>query len=230
MPDVEFILDIGGQDMKCLQRQGRRYRAHHAQRGLLLRLRLLHRELCRVHEHERCRSSLRRPCTPPNPCGPGHPLHRVHELPRQAGPEGGRDRRRHRRRPRPTPSSRTPCSRSSSCATPTRSARTCVVQGGTFMNDAALRAFEQLTGRDVIRPDMAGCMGAYGAALLARDRCAARMAPPTCSPREDRQLAGHSTRNVRCGRCSNNCLLTINDFGERHVASSRGNRCEKGAG
>ena len=104
----------------------------------------------------------------------------------------------------------------------------CVVQGGTFLSDATLRAFEKLTGRDVIRPDVAGCMGAYGAALLARDRAGAE-GVSALLPREaiDNLQVKHT--NVHCGRCSNNCLLTVNDFGggRRFIT---GNRCEKGAG
>ncbi|OUO33981.1 2-hydroxyacyl-CoA dehydratase [Olsenella sp. An290] len=104
----------------------------------------------------------------------------------------------------------------------------CVVQGGTFMSDATLRAFEKLTGRNVIRPDIAGCMGAYGAALLARDRAGAAGTSQILS-REDIDSLKVKHTNVHCGRCSNNCLLTINDFGggRRFIT---GNRCEKGAG
>ena len=104
----------------------------------------------------------------------------------------------------------------------------CVVQGGTFMSDATLRAFELLTGRDVIRPDVAGCMGAYGAALLARDRAGKTGASALLSREKIDNLQVKHT-NVHCGRCSNNCLLTINDFGEGHRFIT-GNRCEKGAG
>ena len=104
----------------------------------------------------------------------------------------------------------------------------CVVQGGTFMSDATLRAFELLTGRDVIRPDVAGCMGAYGAALLARDRAGEQGTSELLSRDEIDNLQVKHT-NVHCGRCSNNCLLTVNDFGggRRFIT---GNRCEKGAG
>ena len=104
----------------------------------------------------------------------------------------------------------------------------CVVQGGTFMSDATLRAFELLTGRDVIRPDVAGCMGAYGAALLARDRAGEQGTSGLLSREEIDNLQVKHT-NVHCGRCSNNCLLTVNDFGggRRFIT---GNRCEKGAG
>lgn len=103
-----------------------------------------------------------------------------------------------------------------------------IVQGGTFMSDATLRAFEQLTGVHAIRPDIAGCMGAYGAALLARDRAGACGTSGVLSAAEIEALTV-TQRHARCGRCSNNCQLTINDFGagRRFIT---GNRCEKGAG
>ena len=103
-----------------------------------------------------------------------------------------------------------------------------IVQGGTFMSDATLRAFELLTGVNAVRPDIAGCMGAYGAALLARDRAGAIGTSTVLSADE---IAGLTVaqRHVRCGRCSNNCQLTVNDFGEGRKFIT-GNRCEKGAG
>ena len=108
-----------------------------------------------------------------------------------------------------------------------------VVQGGTFMSDATLRAFEKLTHREAIRPDIAGCMGAYGAALLARDR-AGKDGISTLLSREEIDNLQVKQTKAHCGRCSNNCLLTINDFGRdadgRHRRFITGNRCEKGAG
>lgn len=103
-----------------------------------------------------------------------------------------------------------------------------IVQGGTFMSDATLRAFEQLTGVHAVRPDIAGCMGAYGAALLARDRAGATGTSTVLGAAEIASLTVEQKR-ARCGRCSNNCQLTINDFGggRRFIT---GNRCEKGAG
>ena len=103
-----------------------------------------------------------------------------------------------------------------------------IVQGGTFMSDATLRAFEQLTGVHAVRPDIAGCMGAYGAALLARDRAGADGVSTVLSAAEIACLTV-TQKHARCGRCSNNCQLTINDFGggRRFIT---GNRCEKGAG
>ena len=103
-----------------------------------------------------------------------------------------------------------------------------VVQGGTFMSDATLRAFELLIGRNVIRPDIAGVMGAYGAALLARDR-AGELGVSGLLTREEIDNLQVKQRQAHCGRCSNNCLLTINDFGHGRRFIT-GNRCEKGAG
>ena len=103
-----------------------------------------------------------------------------------------------------------------------------VVQGGTFMSDATLRAFEKLTGRDAIRPDIAGCMGCYGAALLARDR-AGKDGTSTLLTREQIDNLQVKQTKAHCGRCSNNCLLTINNFGNGRKFIT-GNRCEKGAG
>ena len=103
-----------------------------------------------------------------------------------------------------------------------------VVQGGTFMSDATLRAFEKLTGREAIRPDIAGCMGCYGAALLARDRAGENGTSALLSRDQIDNLQVKQTK-AHCGRCSNNCLLTINNFGNGHKFIT-GNRCEKGAG
>ena len=102
-----------------------------------------------------------------------------------------------------------------------------VVQGGTFQNDAILRAFELELGRTVIRPDIAGLMGAYGCALLARDR-AEGLTSTVIGPAEAEQFSC-TGRPVRCGGCANGCMLTVTTFpdGERFVS---GNRCEKGAG
>ena len=103
-----------------------------------------------------------------------------------------------------------------------------IVQGGTFLNDAVLRAFENLTGKQAFRPDIAGCMGCYGAALLARDRAGADGVSGVLSREEIHSLTV-AHKSTHCKLCSNNCLLTISDFGggRRFVT---GNRCEKGAG
>ena len=108
-----------------------------------------------------------------------------------------------------------------------------VVQGGTFTNNAVLRAFELLCGREVIRPSKAGLMGAWGAALLARDRALGSQ-PVFSSMLSANELAALQVkhRNARCNKCQNSCLLTINEF-ESAQGKSRlitGNRCERGAG
>ena len=103
-----------------------------------------------------------------------------------------------------------------------------VVQGGTFLNEAVLRSIELILGKEVIRPDISGLMGAYGAAVTA------------CEEYSEGEVSGVlpldkvdsfevKTSNARCGRCGNNCLLTISKFsdGSRYIT---GNRCERGAG
>ena len=127
-----------------------------------------------------------------------------------------------------------------------------VVQGGTFNNDAVLRAFEKIAGVEVFRPDVAGLMGAYGAALIAYDQWRDITAP---KPGEEKnrslpkvisniatleQLESFkvSLELRRCGKCQNNCLLTINTFSTDETDSNTkravrrfvtGNRCERGA-
>ena len=103
-----------------------------------------------------------------------------------------------------------------------------VVQGGTFYNDAVLRAFELLSEREAIRPDISGIMGAFGAALIAKERYVKGEAS-TLLDADALDSFDMQTRSTRCGLCSNHCLLTINKFpsGERFIS---GNRCERGAG
>ncbi|HBQ85774.1 MAG TPA: 2-hydroxyglutaryl-CoA dehydratase, partial [Syntrophomonas sp.] len=103
-----------------------------------------------------------------------------------------------------------------------------VVQGGTFQNDAILKSFEIITGKEVIRPNIAPLMGAFGAALIARDRSQNEQ-PSTILTRERLDEFSFKTKFTRCGGCGNNCLLTINSFqdGGRFIS---GNRCEKAMG
>ncbi len=102
-----------------------------------------------------------------------------------------------------------------------------VVQGGTFYNPAVLRAFEKIAGVEATCPDIAGIMGAFGAALIARRHY--RGERTQMLPLEDIASLTYTSKSTRCGGCANNCMLTINTFsgGRRHVS---GNRCEKGAG
>ncbi|MCR5388241.1 MAG: 2-hydroxyacyl-CoA dehydratase [Lachnospiraceae bacterium] len=105
-----------------------------------------------------------------------------------------------------------------------------VVQGGTFYNDAVLRAFENISKVNVVRPDIAGIMGAFGAALIARERYYESDEKQTKMLSIDEIMnLSFETKLSRCKGCTNNCLLTINQFsGGRNYIT--GNRCEKGVG
>ena len=103
-----------------------------------------------------------------------------------------------------------------------------VVQGGTFYNDAVLRAFEKIAECEAIRPDIAGIMGAFGAALIARERYD-KSKVSTMLPIEKINSLEYRTTMANCKGCTNNCRLTINKFsGGRQFIS--GNRCERGIG
>ena len=102
-----------------------------------------------------------------------------------------------------------------------------VVQGGTFYNDAVLRSFERIADCQAIRPDIAGIMGAFGAALIARERYEGK--ETSMLPIEKINTLQYSTKMANCKGCTNNCRLTINRFsGGRQFIS--GNRCERGIG
>ena len=103
-----------------------------------------------------------------------------------------------------------------------------VVQGGTFYNNAVLRSFEKIANCEAIRPDIAGIMGAFGAALIARERYADSKGTTMLSI-EDIEALEYSTTMTKCRGCTNNCRLTINHFsgGRKFIT---GNRCEKGLG
>ena len=104
-----------------------------------------------------------------------------------------------------------------------------VVQGGTFHNDAVLRAFEREIGRNVVRPAIAGLMGAYGAALYAKSQAEKTGQPSTLIGEEGLKTFTHTSKTATCQGCTNRCLLTVNTFpgGKRFIS---GNKCEKGAG
>ncbi|MDR2903979.1 MAG: acyl-CoA dehydratase activase-related protein, partial [Clostridiales bacterium] len=103
-----------------------------------------------------------------------------------------------------------------------------VVQGGTFYNNAVLRSFERISGREAIRPDIAGIMGAFGASLIARERFEKGNCTTLFNAEQLEALETKSSM-TRCRLCENNCMLTINTFsGGRKFIS--GNRCERGAG
>ncbi|MGN1167670.1 MAG: acyl-CoA dehydratase activase-related protein [Lachnospiraceae bacterium] len=103
-----------------------------------------------------------------------------------------------------------------------------VVQGGTFYNNAVLRSFEKIANCEAIRPDIAGIMGAFGAALIARERYSGCKGTTMLSI-EDIEALEYSTTMTKCKGCTNNCRLTINHFsgGRKFIT---GNRCERGLG
>jgi len=111
--------------------------------------------------------------------------------------------------------------------TPAEMGGSVVVQGGTFTNDAVLRAFELISGREAVRPDMPGLMGAFGAALCAREAAAENERSRMLDFAHLESLSTSAAMR-RCGLCVNNCLLTITRFsdGRQFVG---GNRCERGA-
>lgn len=102
-----------------------------------------------------------------------------------------------------------------------------VVQGGTFYNKAVLRAFERISGVNVTCPDIAGIMGAFGAALIAKERYKGQKS--SMLPLDDIISMTYKTTTARCGKCTNNCMLTVSVFpgGRKHIT---GNRCERGLG
>ena len=103
-----------------------------------------------------------------------------------------------------------------------------IVQGGTFYNDAVLRSFENISGRQAVRPDIAGLMGAFGAALISKERYVEGEVSAML-PKDKIESFEMSTDFRRCGKCGNNCLLTINKFSTDEEFIS-GNRCERGLG
>ncbi len=110
-------------------------------------------------------------------------------------------------------------------SSPEELGRNIVVQGGTFYNEAVLRAFEKEMGVNVIRPDIAGLMGAYGAALYGKAR-AGENARSTVLTEEELRGFSQKVNTVQCGGCGNHCQLTVNVFadGKRFIS---GNRCDK---
>ena len=103
-----------------------------------------------------------------------------------------------------------------------------VVQGGTFYNDAVLRSLEKIAGVHVTRPDIAGIMGAFGAALIARERHEADYQTQMLTIEQINELS-YTTKLARCQGCTNHCLLTINKFSDNRQYIT-GNRCERGLG
>jgi predicted CoA-substrate-specific enzyme activase len=113
--------------------------------------------------------------------------------------------------------------------TPEQMGKTILVQGGTFYNDAILRCFEKTAGVDVIRPDIAGLMGAYGAALIASDHYTAGGRSTVVSADRLEDIQPEKVTQTACPACANACKLTVSSFaGGRKLVS--GFRCEKGEG
>ncbi len=104
--------------------------------------------------------------------------------------------------------------------------RNIVVQGGTFLNDAVLRSFEKELGRNVIRPAISGLMGAFGCALYAKE--ASKGSSSIISPEELAEFS-YTSKSAQCGGCTAHCQLNIISFGKGRKFIS-GNRCEKGSG
>ena len=111
---------------------------------------------------------------------------------------------------------------------PEKMGKKIIVQGGTFYNDAVLRCFELISGREAVRPDIAGLMGAFGCALIAKREYSQDKVTTLISKEKVNEI-NSEIRQVRCGKCTNNCLLTINKFSDGRSFIS-GNRCERGAG
>ena len=110
-------------------------------------------------------------------------------------------------------------------SSPEELGRKVVVQGGTFLNDAVLRAFEMEMGVEVVRPNIAGLMGAYGAALYAKKKSKGKT-DSTLANADDLKNFVHNIKVANCGLCNNNCRLTINSFGSGRKFIA-GNRCER---
>ena len=112
-------------------------------------------------------------------------------------------------------------------SSPEELGRRIVVQGGTFYNEAVLRAFEKEMGVEVVRPDIAGLMGAYGAALYGKKRAAQQgLAASSLMSREELAHFEQKVASVKCGGCGNHCQLTVNTFADGRKFIS-GNRCDK---
>lgn len=106
---------------------------------------------------------------------------------------------------------------------PTDLGKNIVVQGGTFLNDAVLRSFEKELDLEVTRPVIAGIMGAFGAALAAKDLALEKSALLTL---EELKTFTHTSKATNCGLCTNRCHLIVNTFNDNKKYIS-GNRCER---
>ncbi|NLD20291.1 MAG: 2-hydroxyacyl-CoA dehydratase [Clostridiales bacterium] len=111
---------------------------------------------------------------------------------------------------------------------PDEAGKKIVVQGGTFLNDAVLRAIENIMGKEIVRPDIAGLMGAYGAALIAQKHYVQDTVSSVITEKELTEF-NVKTSHIRCNKCENNCLITVNRFNDGSKFFT-GNRCERGEG
>ena len=226
-PDVEFILDIGGQDMKCMHIPRGRHRRGDTERGVLIGLRLVSGNVCGVaelrHTGVRTAGAVRAQTG-----GPRQPLHGIHELQgAQAQKEG-------------TTLAGISAGLSYSVIknalykviklkNPGDLGRRIVVQGGTFLNDAVLRAFERLTEREVTRPAHRRADGRVRRGADCEAALPARARYRRSSPPKALKVMEITQTFARCKGCENKCRLTISHFGDGRKFIS-GNRCEKGAG
>ena len=111
------------------------------------------------------------------------------------------------------------------CSSPEELGEHIVVQGGTFYNESVLRAFEREIGKEVVRPNIAGLMGTYGAALYGKAHCSRNRKSTVLTKRELEEFR-QTVTSVTCGGCGNHCLLTVSRFtdGEKYIS---GNRCDR---
>ncbi|GKX66064.1 2-hydroxyacyl-CoA dehydratase [Inconstantimicrobium mannanitabidum] len=111
---------------------------------------------------------------------------------------------------------------------PEKMGKKIIVQGGTFYNDAVLRSFELISQREAVRPDIAGLMGAFGASIIAHENWDGNSESKLLKQNELNDFTFDNEMR-RCGLCGNNCMLTVNKFsnGESHIT---GNRCERALG
>ena len=223
MPDVDFIIDIGGQDMKCFKIED----------GAISNIFL--NEACSsgcgsflqtfaqalgydVKEFAALGLFADRPVDLGSRCTVF-----MNSSVKQAQKERRVDRKHQRRAFDLGRQER--AVQGHPCLQPEELGRNIVVQGGTFYNEAVLRAFEKEMGVEVIRPDIAGLMGAYGAALYGLRR-AGENAHSTVLTEQEREHFSQKVNTVQCQGCGNHCQLTINIFadGQRYIS---GNRCDK---
>ena len=210
-PKVDCILDIGGQDMKCIKIKNHDRRQRTAQRGLFLRLRLLYRDVCKIPELQRTgfRQGSAVCRTTPSIWAPAAPYFMNSKV-KQAQKEGA------------SVSDisaglaysviKNALFKVIKVSDASELGNHIVVQGGTFYNDAVLRSSEKIAGCEAIRPDIAGIMGAFGAALIARERYTDGNQTSMLSIDEIEVPGIRPPAMAKCKGCTNNCRLTNQQF------------------